>query len=623
MVGVDIMNGYKDCVLTVNLSEKTASRKKLNRDYIDKFLGGEGYGAALTWYRTPFNIHAFSPGNILSFNAGPLTGTPAPSASMVSVVFISPLTNTIGVSNLGSHFGAELKFAGYDSIVIEGISDTPVYLYIDDDRVEIRDASSLWGKNTRETTALVKKLTGEDFKVACIGQAGERLSRLACIFSDEYLAARGGAGAVMGYKKIKAVAVRGHGSVETANPGGFFEYNRRALNELRSDPYTWGPVHGYGTPAWLLRANEYGFMPTNNFQSNHFERMDSLLPPKLWDSSEKFRVSRRACYSCQIGCRKFIYMGAREVGDLEYETISALGPRCGVDSLDDIALASYYTAIYGIDSISAGATVSAAMEWYEKGIIGRDDTDGLELKFGNGKAMVELIRRMGLREGIGEVFADGSYYAALKIGRGTMEYTMHVKKMEIPASDPRGSAAMAIAFGTSEMGACHMRPYAAGIDAFGCVLPDLGIESAMDPFSESEPKDWVKSLKEYFISANLLGICGYNLINAEVSPSTLAGLYSSATGIRMNKYDLLIKAERTIALERAINYKRGFTRKDDYLPKRFTMEEVPFGLPRGRRIDMDTALDRFYDACGYDREKAIPTPEKYAGLGMEDISQEL
>lgn len=619
---IETLSGYKDCNLRVNLSEGALRREPLNRKYVERYLGGEGYGVALLWDEAPHLADAFSPENLLSFNTGPVTGTPTPSASRTSVVFFSPLTNTIGASNFGSHFGAEVKFAGYDSLIFEGAAEQPVYLVIQDEKAELRDAAHLWGLDTRQTTAALKKELGEEFKVACIGPAGEKLSKLACVFSDDCFAGRGGAGAVMGSKKLKAIAVRGTGSVSIADKDTYLGILHRAIGELRSEAYTWGPVHGYGTPAWLDGANAYGLMPTRNFLENVFEGMEPLLPYHLWNDTQMFKVSRRACYACQLGCHKYVVMDGTQVGELEYETISALGPRCGVNDYHDIAMAGYYTTIYGIDTISAGATVSAAMEWYEKGLIGPDDLDGLELNFGNGKAMAELIRKMGLREGCGDLFADGSQEAARKIGKGAHHFAMTVKGMEISATDPRGSASMAIAFGTSERGACHMRPYSATIDAFGYILKDLDINEPRSPFDAGEEKAWLKAVKEYFVVTNLLGICDFDVINTALQPTTMAELYSAITGVATDKAELLRKAERTIALERALNFARGFTRKDDRLPTRFMREPAPAGPPKGQVVDMDTCLDRFYEACGFDPERAIPTPQKYAELGMEDVAAE-
>lgn len=618
------MKGYKDCVLRVDLVSKNITKEPLNKDYIKQYLGGEGYGIALLWDEMPHTADAFSPENILSFNTGPLTGTPTPSASRTSVVFMSPLTNTIGAANMGSHFGAELKFAGYDSIVFTGRSDTPVYLFVDNDMVELRPADHLWGLNTRQTTEKLKEEIGSEFKISCIGQAGEMLSKLACIFSDDCFAGRGGAGAVMGHKHLKAVAVRGNGSVEVADKDAFLECNKTAIQELRSEVYTWGPVHGYGTPAWLGGVNEYGLMPTRNFRSNVFEDMEPLMPHNLWNDTERFTVRRRACYACQLGCHKYVTMGDVEVGELEYETIAAFGPRCGVSDYPSIAMANYYATLYGIDTISAGATVSAAMELFEEGLIGLKETDGLELKFGNGEAMAELVRRMGLREGVGgDLFADGSWHAIKRIGQEAEKFAMTVKGMEISATDPRGSSSMSIAFGTSERGACHMRPYAATIDGFGYLFPDLEINEPKNPFDDNESKDWLKAVKEYFVVTNLIGICDFNVINTEMHPTTLAALYSAVTGIETDKLELLRKAERVIALERALNFKRGFRRADDRLPKRFMLEPAQSGPPAGRVVDMEAALDRYYEACGYDREKAVPTKETFEKLGMGDVYRKL
>jgi len=617
------MKGYRDCELRINLKEKTIKKKTLNPEYVEKYMGGEGYGIALMWDEMPMDIDPLDNRNLLSFNTGPLTGTPAPSASRTSVVFLSPLTGTIGASNMGSHWGAELKFAGYDSLVFEDGADQPVYILIEDEDVSIHDAGELWGLDTRQTTDKLKEVHGKDHKVVCIGQSGEKLNRLAAIFSDDCFAGRGGAGAIMGQKKLKAIVVRGNGSVDVADPEGFMVMNKTAMRELREEEYTWGPVHGYGTPAWLDGANEFGLLPVDNFQKNQTDQLDPILPSELWNNREKFDVKRRTCYACQLGCHKYVLMGDVEVGELEYETIAAFGPRCGVYDYEYIAMANYYVSIYGIDTISAGATVSAAMEWYEKGILTKEDLDGLDLSFGNGEAMAEFVRKMCLREGCGELFADGSAWASKQIGEKTKPYLMTVKGMEMSASDPRGAVSMAIAFGTSERGACHMRPYAATVDGFGYLFPDLGITEPRDPFSESESKEWLKAVKEYFVVTNLIGLCDFNVINMEMQASTMAELYVKTTGIPCDKAELLRKAERTIALERAINYQRGFRRQDDHLPKRF-MTEPAFGGPaKGRTINMDEALDRFYEACHFDKEKAIPSQEHYASLGMEEIGKVL
>ena len=277
------MKGYRDCELRVNLKEKTIEKKPLNSDYIDKYMGGEGYGIALMWDEMPLDIDPFDDGNLLSFNTGPLTGTPAPSASRTSIVFLSPLTGTIGASNMGSHWGAELKFAGYDSIVFEGAADDPIYLLVEDDEVSIHDAKDMWGLDTRETTEKLKELHGKNHKVVCIGPSGEKLNRLAAIFSDDCFAGRGGAGAIMGQKKLKAIVVKGNGSVEVADPEGFMAINKTARRELREEEYTWGPVHGYGTPAWLDGSNEFGLLPVDNFQRNQTDKLDPILPSELWN----------------------------------------------------------------------------------------------------------------------------------------------------------------------------------------------------------------------------------------------------------------------------------------------------------------------------------------------------
>lgn len=420
-------------------------------------------------------------------------------------------------------------------------------------------------------------------------------------------------------KNLKAVAVRDSGMVEVADKDAFMQAFKTACREVREEPYTWGPVHGYGTPAWVGGGNDCGLLPTRNLLQNQFDGIESVLPAALWNNTDKYKITRRACYACQLGCHKYVVMGDIHVGEMEYETLSAFGPRCGVGDYESICMAGYYTTIYGIDTISGGSTVSAIMEWYEKGIITKADTDGLEMKFGNGHAMVEMIRKMCLREGCGDLFADGSDAAAKKIGKNAKDFCMTVKGMEISATDLRGSSSMTIAFGISERGACHMRPYSATVDAFGYLYPDLGITETKDPFNDSEDKTWLKSVKEMFVVTNLAGICYFNVINCKMTATTLAAICTAVTANDIDKKELLCTAERTIALERAINYKRGFRREHDRLPKRFMTEGAWGGAPKGRVTDMEAALDQFYKACSFDRGKAIPLPDKYKELGMADV----
>lgn len=523
------MKGYKDCTLLIDLSTGSIVKKRLNRSYIEKFLGGEGYGSALLWYEVPYNTHAFSPRNMLSFSTGPLTGT-LKSANTASVVFISPLSNSTGASTIGGRLGANIKYAGYDTVIINGASQYPVYLCIDDNNIEIRDAAHLWGKDTEETISIVKNETGSDFTVVCIGQAGEKLSRLACICSDEDFTVRGGSGSVMGHKKLKAIAIRGTGNVDI-------------------------------------------------YDKERFTRNKMKIPRAAWDLNPM---------------------------DIKHETFSALKKGLAKDNMGSAAaIAAHYMRAYGIDPVSTFAVISAAIKWYEGGIISMEDTDGLELRKGNTDAMVELIKKIGLREGAGETFADGLYYAALKIGQDNDGITM-----ENSIGD--------MAFDTPEGGSYHINSNIMPSEALEHLLSDLNIEKSKD-----QAGSCLKVLKEYYMLANLLGICSNNMISSGTPPSLLAELYSSATGIETDRFELFKKSERVLSLQRALNYKKGFNKKNDYIPRVFLKSLKAFKPKSCNQQSMAATFTGLYEACGYDIDKAIPTAQKFLELSMKDILDDL
>ena len=512
------MKGYRNCVLWVNLSTGTIIKKSLNRSYIEKFIGGEGYGSALLWYEVPYTTHAFSPRNILSFNTGPLTGVLANSSS-TSVVFLSPLSNWTGASDIDGQLGTSLKHAGYDSLVIEGASETPTYLYIDNDIVELRDASRIWGKNTIETMDTIKSETGDDFKIACIGQAGERLSRLACILTDEGSFARAGSGSVMGCKKLKAIALKGYKG-KTSGPKISFKND---------------------------------FVPF----------------------------------------------------DIKHGVISALKNKYDIDLSKDISIAAHYTEIYGIDPILTFATISEAVKWYNKGIISTKDTGGIEFRYENADAMLDIIKKIGLREGSGETFADGLYYAALKLG-------LDCNFGQI------GNNILDMVLDTPEGGNYHIGSNAISSEIFNCLTSEFGPET-----SENRTGKLLKAMREYHMLLNMLGISSASMIKNNVTPDDITELYSSGTGINIDKSELFEKPERVLSLQRALNYKKGFNRKNDYIPCTFLKTLSYFRPEYKTSLCTDRALTSFYEACCYDENKAIPKPSKFLELGMDDMLDEL
>ena len=598
-----MMKGLKGKILRVNLSTGEITREDIDEALARRFIGGRGLATKILYDELPAGIDPLGPENKLIFASGPLTGTSAPTGGRYMVVTKGPLNGAIASSNSGGFFGKEFKTAGYDLMIFEGKAEKPVYVWIKDDTVEIRDASDLWGKDTHETTDLLLEKVGDDrAKVACIGPAGEKLSLIACVINDKHRAAgRTGVGAVMGSKNLKAVVVRGTGKVELADPDKFREAQKAAMGKIKENPTTSQGLPAYGTAVLVNVINENGLFPTRNFQTGVFEGAAKISGETLADT---YLTSNKHCFACPIGCGRGTKINGREGEGPEYEVIWSFGADCGVDDLKAIVEANYLCNELGLDGISAGATIAAAMELSERGLLPKEEIDGPELKFGNAEAIVTYTKKMGYREGLGDTLAQGSYRLASAYGHP--ELSMSVKKQELPAYDPRGAQGHGLEYATSNRGGCHVRGY--------MISPEiLGAPEKIDPQVLEGKPDWVKTFQDLTAFIDACGLCLFT--SFALGADDYGAMVAAATGWDLDGNGVLKAGERIWNLERLFNLREGFTRADDTLPERLLTEPMPEGPNKGTVHKLGDLLPEYYKVRGWD-ENGVPTGEKKAELGL-------
>lgn len=590
------MYGWSDKILEVDLSSEKISEAKLDEKLARNFIGGRGLGAKILYDRVGPDVKPLDYENLLMFLTGPLTGTLAPTSGRHCVVSKSPLNNTVCDSQSGGYWGAELRFAGLDGIIVKGQAKKPVYLWIKDDSVEIRSASEFWGKGTRYVTDMIcKQLGDEKVKVACIGPAGEKLSKMAGIINDKHRAAgRGGLGAVMGSKRLKAIAVRGSGKPKIADEEAFRFYVRECQKLIKESPVTSEGLPTYGTAILVNIINEHGIYPTRNFQTGVFPTADKTSGETM---RETIFVRNKGCYACPIACGRVTKIDGEEGEGPEYETIWAFGAQCGVDDLKAITKANYICNDLGLDTISMGSTIGCAMELSERGKL-----DGPQ--FGDAKAIVELTRATGMREGVGDDLAEGSARLASKYG--ATDLSMSVKALELPAYDPRGAQGHGLAYATSNRGACHLRAY--------LIAPEiLGVPNLVERFSTSGKPEMTVIFQNLTTAVDSLILCEFTMFALETVQ--YAKLLSAATGIEFADEEVMKIGERIWNIERLYNLREGITAKDDTLPKRLMEEPMPEGPSKGRVNMLSKMLPSYYQFRGWD-EKGVPTKEKLQELGL-------
>ncbi len=605
--------GWAGHILRVDLTRGSVTKEPLNRDWAEEYIGGRGLAARYLYEEMDPTVSALGPDNKLIMATGPLTGTNASCGSRYMVVTKGPLTGAITTSNSGGHWGPELKFAGYDMVIVEGRSDRPCYLLVDDDRVEIRDAANVWGKVVSETEDAIRDETGiPALRVSGIGPAGEKLVRFACIINDKHRAAgRSGVGAVMGSKNLKAIAVRGTRGVQVARPRDYMSAIWSYHEHLAESPGRQGLTE-LGTAPTIDLVNAFGGLPTRNFTAGQFEGTEAINGESIKDN---WLVANKACFACNIACGRvtqvspnadkyMVNMHPRNwkvAGEgPEYENLWSLGADCGVDDMDAIIMANYLCNDLGMDPISMGATLAAAMEMYERGLLSEAQT-GMPLRFGDGRTLVAMTEATGYREGFGDELAEGSKRMTEKFEHP--EYFMGVKGQEFPAYDPRGFQGMGVAYATCNRGACHLRAWTPGIETTG----------EHDPHGTDGKSVWVAEEQNRTTAHDATGICMFTTAGAPLDD--LIPVLSTATGVDYTMDDFVHIGERIWNIERLWNLKAGLTAADDTLPKRLLEEAHAEGPSAGVTVNLDAMLPDYYAARGW-TEDGRPTTEKLMDLGL-------
>jgi len=598
------VNAWIGTILRVDLASGIIKKEPLNIKDAHDYIGARGLGTKYFCDEVDPKVEPLSPENKLIFMTGPLTGTGATSGGRYNVVAKSPLTGTIGAANSGGYFAPELKYAGYDGIIFEGASENPVYLYINDDVVELRDASGLWGKTVYETTDLLNKECGESFKISCVGPAGETGCLFACVVNDKHRAAgRGGMGAVMGSKNLKAVAVRGTGGVTVARPEKFMEAVTDAIAKIRAHPVGGTVFAKLGTAVNVNILNESGGLPTRNWRDGgYFDKADEISGEAL---AEKYLVKSKGCFSCQMNCGRVTRIPSgpfKSTGEgPEYEAAWSFGADCGVSDLEAVCKANFLCNEYGMDPISMGATIACAMELFEMGSIPREDI-GQKLCFDDARAVVELTEATGKNEGFGQKLKLGSYRLASMYGHP--ELSMSVKKLEMPAYDGRAMQGMALEYATSNRGGCHVRGYMNAVETFGDPFK-------MDPFATEGKAGVLKVFQDQTAMLDSTGLCMFST-NGPGLPE-LAAQYREAVGTDETDEEILLKGERIWNLEKHFNLAAGVEK--DTLPPRLLREKLPSGPAAGKVADLYAMLGEYYELRGWDKN-GVPTAEKNNELGI-------
>ena len=610
-------------LLRVNLSSGLIKEEEIPSEIAEAFVGGRGFGAKYVYDEIPPGIDPLGRDNKLLLGTGPLAGTSAQSLSKWMVVTKSPLTGTSTRSYGGGDFGAWLKWAGFELIIIEDKAAKPVYLHIKDGKYEVRDAGAIWGKTTGQAQAYLKKEHGARAQMVCIGPAAERLVRYAGIISGRRVAARGGIGTVMASKNLKAVVVEADRSETLANPEEFKRLVRQQVKRYKEtmDGLSFQTFRDYGT----VMGVEYpgrgcGSFPVRNFRMGELEGWEKLSYLHYVPITQK----HTGCYACSLQCGKIRkvpsgpYAGVESEGP-QYETVWAFTGPTGCTNLEATVYADHLCCELGLDTISTGNSIGFAYELFEKGILTVKDTDGLVLSYGDHEPMIELIGKIGRREGLGDILAEGVKRAAERIGKGSEEYAMHVKGQEMPGYDPRALKAVGMNFALSNAGANHCYGYAS--QEIGNPHPRL-----VDAAADDDKGDIVKYNHDIIAAFELANCCHFPATHLEFIDLDLMGkMLEAALGVpQFGKEDYLWHVgEKVSNLERCFNIREGFTRKDDTLPKRMYTEPLQGGLRDGEVIRKpDTIIDEYYDARGWDRN-GIPTRETLARLGLEEVDKDI
>ncbi len=604
-------------IARINLWHEKVYYEALPEEVLKTWIGGRGLGVYLALREMNPRVDPLSPSNKIFILTGPLTGVSGvPSSGRWCSVTKSPLTQTIHDSHSGGKFGPYLKFAGFDGLIIEGASERPVYIWVHNGKVEIRDARHIWGKDTHTVTdVLIEELSREVGKdaigkmsVACIGPAGENLVKFACIINDKNRAAgRGGHGAVLGSKKVKAIVVYGEERPKIAKEDKFKEASAKAMKKIKENPVTGQGLPRYGTAILVNIINKAGIFPTRNFQTGVFPEAERISGEAL---AEKYvdwqKQKEEVCWGCPIACARYTRVKYGEGGGPEYETIWAFGAQCGVSDLEAIAKANFLCNELGLDTISMGHVIGTLMELVEKGKVPKERLSGLPpIQWGNPDAIIELVWRTAYRSGIGDDLAEGAKRLAEKYG--APEIAMVVRGQELPAYDPRGAQGHGLGYATSNRGGCHLRAYMISVEV-------LGVPRLVDRFSTQNKAQLVKHQQDVFAVIDSLVVCKFT--SFALWTEDYAELLSAVTGWDFTPKDLEVIGERIYNAERAFNVLSfGDGRQYDTLPKRLLQEPIPEGPAKGHVVRLEEMLEEYYRLRGW--KDGRPTRAKLEELGLK------
>ncbi|MEW6259993.1 MAG: aldehyde ferredoxin oxidoreductase family protein [Thermodesulfobacteriota bacterium] len=606
--------GWRGKLLRIDLSKGRISTEAIDPNVAKDFIGARGWGIRYLLDEVNPLCDPLGPANKLILACGPLTATAAPTGARYVITTKSPLSGAITVSNSGGYFPAELKKTGFDMILIEGVSEKPVYLWIDGEHAELRSAEHVWGKTTHETDDILRSETDEKAKTAVIGPAGENRVLFAAVMNDRDRAAgRGGVGAVMGAKQLKGIVVRGTFDVPLADPQAFKQANARYRDKFKAAAQKLPPaLRLHGTAITAAVTQQRGVFPTRNFQTGQFDGWEDIYGETL---TKKYLVKAKPCFSCPISCGRVTripdgpYQGEGE--GPEYETIYSLGSDCGIRDLAALTKANYLCNELGLDTISMGSAVACAMELFEKGVLTAADI-GFPLSWGDGAALIELVKQTATRSGFGDRLAEGSLRLAGSLGHP--ELAMVSKGVDFAGYDPRGSQGMGLAYATSPMGASHMRG-----DTAYCEL--LGVPYAIDPLSWQDKAALVAKWQDAFSIIDAAGLCVFFSVRylmdgtLDVRPTGILELLNAATGANYTLEELELAGERIFNAERLFLMRAGFDRTHDCLPARIVSEPMPDGPAKGLVCHLDEMLDAYYPIRGWNRD-GQPTQETLHRLGL-------
>jgi aldehyde:ferredoxin oxidoreductase len=591
-----------------------------------KFIGGAGFGIKFLFDEIKAGTDPLGPDNKLIFASGPLSGTNVPCTSRMSVTGRSPLTGAVGMALSGGHFPVELKWAGYDAMIIEGKSEEPIYVTIKDGDVKFRSAKKLWGMKTIDTQQIIKNdLHDQNVRVACIGPAGENKIKIASIINEWRAVGRKGLGAVMGSKNLKAIAIRGKGKVAIADKDKLKGARKAFTEAMKESEILYPTFSKTGTPMVVDATSGIGIFPTRNYLTTGEYNAAETLGVQVQMTRN---VGSEACYGCPVGCSQLklaktgAYEGILTEGP-EFETMYSYGGVTGVDNIDAVIAADRLADELGIDTISSGVSIAFAMELYERGILTKKDTGGIELTFGNDEAMITVLKQMAYREGIGDLLADGTRAAAEKIGKGSEKYAMHVKGLELPAYDVRGAKAHGLNYATSYTGADHCRGYAFQ-EIFGIPIPHEVDRFAAE--GKGELTKWNQDIRMGTTDAPTMCAFLFDMALVGFAAQNTASLLEAVTGFTYTPDDILLAGERINNLAHAFNVREGFTRAHDTLPERILTEPLKGGTSKGHFIskdELDQMLDEYYTARGWDIATGIPSREKLTELGIEYVADQM